>query len=143
MSLYPPDERIVDALLEGDAQGVARDFPQEESKPMAYYIATKTALARWMRKNAVSADWGGRGIAMNAIAPGLIETPMTRGTLDDPVLRGRLIDMHPQVQDVLSQPPEIAALAVYLLSEPAGLLVGQCIWADRGTEAISRGDQTW
>ena len=143
MSLYPADQVIVDALLAGDSAAVEREFAENEAEPLQYYKASKTALARWMRRIAVDPAWGGAGIAVNAIAPGLIETPLTRTALDVPEMRGPLIDMHPQVTDTMSQPREIAALATYLLSEPAGILVGQCIWADRGTEVITRGDGTW
>ncbi len=143
MSLFPADETIVAALLAGDADAVARDYPTDETQPLRYYKASKTALAKWMRRLAVAPGWGGAGIAVNAIAPGLIETPLTRTALDDPSARGPLIDMHPQTTTTMSQPSEIAALAAFLLSEPAGLLAGQCIWADRGTEVIVRGDVTW
>lgn len=41
----------------------------------AMYVATKYALARWMRR--VSADWAAHGVRINAIAPGNVETAMT------------------------------------------------------------------
>ena len=143
MSLFSADASIVNALLAGDAEVVAHSYPDDETEPLQYYKASKTALARWMRRLAVAPGWGDAGIAVNAIAPGLIETPLTRTALDDPAARGPLIDMHPQTTTTMSQPAEIAALTAFLLSEPAGLLAGQCIWADRGTEALVRGDGTW
>lgn len=141
MSLFPADETLVDALLHGDADAVARDHPDDETEPLRYYKASKTALAKWMRRTATAPGWGDAGIAVNGIAPGLIETPLTRTALDDPAARGPLVDMHPQTTTTMSRPSEIAALAAFLLSEPAGLLAGQCIWADRGTEVITRGDR--
>lgn len=142
MSLERADAVIVEQLLNGEVDSVSSMYDSEQ-EPMAFYKASKTALARWMRRTAVSPEWGGRGIAMNAIAPGLIETPMTRPILGSTEGRAPLLAMHPQADTRRSQPEEIASLAAYLLSEPAGILMGQCIFADRGTEAILRGDETW
>ena len=41
----------------------------------AMYVATKYALARWMRR--VSAHWASQGVRINAVAPGNVETAMT------------------------------------------------------------------
>lgn len=141
MSLYPADPGLVRQLLEHDLDSI--EALGDEPEQSFYYKASKTATAKWMRKNAVAPEWGGRGIKINSIAPGLIETPMTRGTLDSPEHARMLLDMHPQAEDVLSQPSEIAAIARFLASPDAGLLVGQCLWADRGTEAIERGTDIW
>ena len=45
------------------------------------YSTTKYAIARWVRIHAKDPEWAGAGIAVNAIAPGVIETPMTLATL--------------------------------------------------------------
>ena len=143
MSLEPADQQLVSDLLTLDADAIVSRYPEDVENTSYYYRASKTALARWMRRTSISPEWGGSGIAMNAIAPGLIETPMTAVTLDNPATHDGIIKLHPQADRTLSQPPEIAALTAFLLSEPAGLLIGQCIWADRGTEAIIRGDEIW
>jgi enoyl-[acyl-carrier-protein] reductase (NADH) len=54
-----------------------------------------------------------------------------------------MIEAHPQAEDVRSQPKEIGVLARFLTSPENSLLIGQCIFADRGTEAILRGDRIW
>ena len=43
------------------------------------YGTTKRALAGWIRRNAPTDEWAGAGIPLNAIAPGVAETPMTAG----------------------------------------------------------------
>lgn len=141
MSLFPADQALVKQLLDHDLEAIEQlgDEPEQSF----YYKATKTATAKWMRLHAIAPEWGGAGIKVNAIAPGLIETPMTRSTLDSPEYAKFLLDMHPQAEDVLSQPSEIAQIARFLASPAAGILVGQCLWADRGTEAIERGDDIW
>jgi len=142
MSLEPADATVVEALLRGDLAAVEA-LPDAETEPTAYYRASKTAVARWMRRTAVDPAWGGQGITVNAIAPGLVETPMTVGALADPQVRPGLLAAHPQAQDRLSQPTEIADLATFLVGADAGLLMGQCVFADRGTEAVLRGDTVW
>jgi len=54
-----------------------------------------------------------------------------------------MIETHPQAEDVRSKANEIGRLARFLVSPENSLLIGQCIFADRGTEAILRGDRTW
>ncbi|AGB74043.1 MULTISPECIES: SDR family oxidoreductase [Rhizobium] len=138
MSLEKPNEEIVALLLKRNLTEIVRRYPSSED-PTEFYCATKVAINRWMRHLAVSPDWGGRGIKVNAIAPGLTETPMTRSTLDNDVQRQYLLAMHPQAENVLSQPIELAEIARFLVGPESSMLIGQCIYADRGTEAILRG----
>ena len=41
------------------------------------YPATKAALAYWARREGIKPQWAGSGVRVNAVAPGLIATPMT------------------------------------------------------------------
>lgn len=137
MTLEKPNEELVALLLERNEVGIQQRYPEAEDQ-VQFYIASKVAINRWMRQTSVSPDWGGKGIKINAIAPGLIETPMTRETLDGEHRQG-LLDMHPQAEAVLSQPRELAEVSRFLVSPEASILVGQCLYADRGTEALVRG----
>ena len=47
------------------------------------YAASKTAVARFVRRSAPSEEWAGSRIRLNAIAPGAILTPLLQGGLDD------------------------------------------------------------
>src|SRR4051794_18294628 len=70
---------FVDLILSG-VEDDARTAT-EKYRGLAY-PGSKLALARWVRRHAVTPDWVGAGIALNAIAPGLIATPMTADSMD-------------------------------------------------------------
>jgi NAD(P)-dependent dehydrogenase (short-subunit alcohol dehydrogenase family) len=97
------------------------------------YPATKAALRWWMRDQA--AGWAADGIRLNAIAPGLVETPMTAGMRADPEL-GVFIDAYPSVLGRAGRPEEVAAVIAWLLSDEASLVVGTTVVVDGGTDAM-------
>jgi NAD(P)-dependent dehydrogenase (short-subunit alcohol dehydrogenase family) len=123
----------VDACLAGD-EAAAR----EAAGPgVGAYGASKLALARWVRRQAVTDDWIGAGIRLNAVAPGLIATPMTAGTED--FIMG-LGDLYPIPIARAGLAGEVAALLAYLLSPDAGFFCGSVITMDGGTDAALRAD---
>lgn len=142
MSLEPGDQALIDLLLAHREDEIVATYG-DETVPLSYYIAAKTAVARWMRRNSVLPEWNDHGIRINALAPGFIETPRTRTGMLDPAAAAWMIESHPQAEAVRSQPAEIGELARFLASPENSLLIGQCIFADRGTEAILRGDGIW
>ena len=104
---------------------------------MAAYGATKLALARWVRRQAVTDAWIGSGIRLNAVAPGFIATPMTAGTEDFILGLG---DIYPIPIGRPGTAEEVAALLAYLLGPDAGFFVGSVITMDGGTDATLRAD---
>jgi NAD(P)-dependent dehydrogenase (short-subunit alcohol dehydrogenase family) len=101
------------------------------------YAASKLALARWVRRRAVGDEWIGAGIRLNAVAPGLIRTPMTAETED--MILG-LGDIFPVPIGRAGRAEEVAGLLAYLLSEDAGFFVGSVITMDGGTDATLRAE---
>lgn len=130
-------EDLVAACLAGD-ESAARDVA-DRADSMTAYPATKTALARWVRRNAPAPAWAGAGIRLNAIAPGLVETPFVEETRRDPVLGG-LIGQFPLPLGRGGRAEEIARLAAFLLSDDASFFCGSFVVCDGGTEALLRPD---
>ena len=127
-------EEIVEACLAGDE---ARARALAATGYATGYAGSKLALARWIRRHAVTADWIGAGIRLNAISPGVIDTPMTEGQLD-------FIFGIPDVFPIPIQRPgraeEVASLLAYLLSPESGFFCGSVIFMDGGSDAATRAD---
>ncbi|HMG42317.1 MAG TPA: SDR family oxidoreductase [Acidimicrobiales bacterium] len=129
-------ESLVTACLDGD-EAEARRLGADDPQGLASYAASKLALARWLRRAAVDPDWVGEGIRLNAIAPGFIQTPMTRDIED--MIFG-LGDIYPMPLGRAGTAAEVAALLTFLLSPDAAFFCGSVVVMDGGTEAALRPD---
>lgn len=118
----------VDRFLAGDVTVC------DDVEGVAYYTS-KLAIAYWMRSHAVTAEWIGAGIRLNAVAPGVTDTNMTRPLLE---LEGvkEAMNAIPLPIGRWAQPDEIAAVIAFLLSPEAGYIVGQTLFVDGGTDAL-------
>lgn len=101
------------------------------------YGLSKHAVARAVRRRA--AEWGELGIRLNAIAPGMTETPMFRGATDHPVI-GKSVEAIPIPQKRYASPNEIAGVIEFMLSDVAAYMQGSIIYVDGGTDAQLRPD---
>ncbi|QBJ95300.1 SDR family oxidoreductase [Rhodococcus sp. ABRD24] len=128
-------EKLVAACLAGDESAAVALGDTVGAIPA--YPASKLALAHWVRRSAVTADWIGAGIRLNAIAPGMIDTPMTSGPDLDPGL-AKALDFYPVPLGRRGRPDEIAALIEFLTGDTASLLCGSVLFADGGTDALLR-----
>jgi NAD(P)-dependent dehydrogenase (short-subunit alcohol dehydrogenase family) len=132
-------EHLVAACLDGD-EARALELG-DEATAIPAYPASKLALAWWVRREAVRAEWVGRKIRLNTVAPGMIDTPMTNGPDLDPEL-AKALDFYPVPLGRRGRPEEIAAVVEFLVGPGSTLLCGSVVFADGGTDALLR-QQDW
>jgi NAD(P)-dependent dehydrogenase (short-subunit alcohol dehydrogenase family) len=109
--------------------------PGEEDGEGAGYSASKLAIARWVRRMATSPEWGGSGILLNAICPGLVETPMQQHALESPSVVA-LVGQIPLKRT--AKPRELAEVFAFLASEANSYVNGQLLYVDGGLDALFR-----
>jgi NAD(P)-dependent dehydrogenase (short-subunit alcohol dehydrogenase family) len=134
------DQDLVEACIRGDEEG-ALDVAR--GKGSGFYNSSKAALARWVRRTAIRPEWAGAGILLNAVAPGLINTPMGRGLINDSERMAALQQIFPMQIGRYGQPEEVGQLLHFLGSPENSYMVGQVIFLDGGGEATYRGDTIW
>lgn len=99
------------------------------NKAIGLYALSKAALAQMARNLAV--EWGPKGVRVNAIAPGLIRTPLAEGLMNDAAFMARRMAATPLRR--MGEPEEIAGVAVMLASRAGGFITGQTLVVDGGT----------
>ncbi|MEJ8567330.1 3-hydroxybutyrate dehydrogenase [Elongatibacter sediminis] len=107
----------------------------------AAYVAAKHGVAGLTKT--VALEYAEKGVTVNAIAPGYVETPLVTGQIAD-TARARGISEEEVVRDVmlLAQPTrklitieQVAAMALYLCSDAAGAVTGTVLSIDGGWTA--------
>jgi glucose 1-dehydrogenase len=103
------------------------------------YSISKGAMANLTRTLAL--EFAGRGIRVNAVGPGAIDTPINAAWTGDPAKRA-IVESHIPLGRVGS-PEEIAAVFAFLASDEASYITGQTIYACGGLTLFSEFRENW
>lgn len=108
----------------GSMSGVVVNRPQEQ----AQYNASKAAVHHLTRS--LAAEWGARGVRVNAVAPTYIETELTSYAAQKPELSKYWIGGTPLGR--MGRVDEVASVILFLASDASSLLTGSIVMADGG-----------
>lgn len=109
----------------------ASDFAVVGVPGLVAYCAAKTAV--YSMTKAMAVEFTSRGIRINAVGPGPIDTPMLRMGTEEEV-RSRLDNYRERIpMKRLGMPEEVAAVVDFLLSERASYIAGQIVHPNGGT----------
>ena len=109
--------------------GSMSGFIVNKPQPQSFYNASKAGVHHLTRS--LAAEWGARGVRVNAVAPTYIETPLTEfGIKENPEMYKVWLDMTPMAR--VGQPDEVASVVHFLASDAASLVTGAIVNADGG-----------
>lgn len=92
------------------------------------YAASKGAVATLTKS--LSNEWSGKGVNVNAIAPGYMETEMTGALRADPLRSRQIMERIPAGR--WGRPEDLAGVAVFLASKASDYITGETIVVDGG-----------
>src|SRR6516164_3280929 len=108
----------------GSMSGFIVNKPQEQ----CYYNASKAAVHHLTKS--LAAEWGARGVRVNAVAPTYIATPLNEFVKSKPAMYDAWIGG--TTMGRLGKVEEIASVVLFLASDAASLMTGSIVLADGG-----------
>lgn len=95
---------------------------------LAHYCASKGGIIEMTKEMAL--ELAPKGIRVNAIGPGVIDTDMTKNLLKDPEAKKGLLSQIPLGR--VGKPEEIAKVALFLASDDSSYMTGSTVFVDGG-----------
>jgi NAD(P)-dependent dehydrogenase (short-subunit alcohol dehydrogenase family) len=108
----------------GSMSGFIVNKPQEQ----CYYNASKAAVHHLTRS--LAAEWGARGVRVNAVAPTYIATALNAFVKNTPHMYDAWIGGTPMAR--MGEVDEIASVVLFLASDAASLMTGSIVLVDGG-----------
>src|ERR1700689_133320 len=108
----------------GSMSGFIVNKPQQQ----AYYNASKAAVHHLTKS--LAAEWGARGVRVNAVAPTYINTPLNAFVKSNPAMYDAWIGGTPMAR--MGGVDEIASVVLFLASDAASLMTGSIVLVDGG-----------
>jgi len=99
--------------------------------PQVHYNASKGALH--MLNQALAVEFAAAGVRVNAVAPGIVETPFTRRAMENEALLAWYLERIPLGR--VAQPSDVGAAVAFLASDDAACITGTTIFVDGGWTA--------
>ncbi|MEU8799322.1 SDR family oxidoreductase [Spirillospora sp. NPDC048819] len=142
---HPVDDAIVRACLDGDETAALQAASKvvEAGAGNQTYSSSKSALAQWLRRVCVTEEWAGAGIPLNAIAPGVVRTPMTEPLFADEAMFKIMNEAVPMPLNGYADAAVIAEALRWLVSPVNTHMTGQVIYVDGGAEPTLRGPEVF
>lgn len=116
-------------IMIGSIAGLGGVSPDDV--PTIAYNATKAAQINMVRN--LAAEWGPRGVRVNALLPGWMPTKMSQRVLDE---RGELIRARIPLRRFGAADADMAGPALFLASDASAYVTGQALCVDGGLSAL-------
>jgi 2-hydroxycyclohexanecarboxyl-CoA dehydrogenase len=124
---------IPDMIEEGWGRivNISSSSAQGGQQLMSHYVASKAGVIGLTK--ALALEFGPKGITVNTIPPGFIDTPMLRNS-EERGLLGKGVEFHEAQTPVrrVGRPEDIAAMTAFLVSDEAGYVTGQVLGVNGG-----------
>ncbi len=124
--------RVMIQQKRGSIVNVTSILAEVANPRLAAYAAAKAGVLALTRTLAV--EWAKHGVRVNALAPGWVETDMTKGMRESQAIRENLLSKIPMGR--FATPEEMVGAALFLASDSSSYMTGQAIYVDGGMLAV-------
>jgi NAD(P)-dependent dehydrogenase (short-subunit alcohol dehydrogenase family) len=121
-------ERRAGSIINVDSIGASHPSPL-----VTPYCAAKAAVVNLT--GALAQEWGGAGVRVNALSPGMIDTKINRALVEHPVISEQMARTVPLGR--WGEPDDVAGTAVWLASDASAYVTGAHIQVDGGLGTVA------